>query len=109
MARRTKIFVNKSKTKWIEVERLKPGTYGIVSNNLTNGLVPKLGFTKWDRQVKCLDPRSDDMVMCKTSCHLHWQNVVMNLDSNEFRVNSLARLREALQHVTFVAWDPGDI
>jgi len=105
MAKRTKLFVNKGETKWIEVERLQSGTYGLMDENLSGHIHPGLAFSSWDDEVQCTHPDSCEMVLFDVSRHLQWNNVVMNLDSNEFHVNSLARLLEALAHVTFEAWD----
>ena len=98
---------------WIKVERISPGHYKIVDDNLTSGSYwisdsCALGFCSWDNEVTDLDAGNSDESQCfGMSDHLVWNDV--ELTPEELRAPSIKRLRKALDHVTFCAWCPGDI
>ncbi|HSI21092.1 MAG TPA: hypothetical protein VLA04_05340 [Verrucomicrobiae bacterium] len=99
---------------WIEVSERESGYFEIVGNNMTekNGdwIVDStaLGFGEWDSEVVDLDAGNSDESQCfGISSHLWWNDV--DLTPEYIRAPNLQRLREALEHVAFCAWCPGDI
>lgn len=99
---------------WIVVESVGGGRYVVVDDNLTVKSddwicdATALGFSGWDDEVEDLDAGDSDESQCfDMSSHLRWNDV--DLTPDEFRAPSIGRLCEALAHVTFCAWCPGDI
>lgn len=93
---------------WIEVEETEPGQFEVVGNNMTSDRSPELGFSAWDDQVRDLDNGESDESQCfGMSCRLRWGRVYLSPDS--FTAPSVRKLKEALKHVVYCAWDPDDI
>ena len=98
---------------WIKVEKISPGVFQIIEDNLTSGSdwitdSCALGFCSWDDEVTDLDAGNSDESQCFCmSDHLRWNDV--ELTPRELRAPSIKRLKEALHHVAFCAWCPGDI
>jgi hypothetical protein len=101
------------KENWIIVDEIEPGLFQVVENSMTSGDYwvqdpVALGFCWWDDEVEDLDAGNSDESQCfGISDHLRWNDV--HLTSEELRAPSLDRLREAIGHVAFCAWCPGDI
>ncbi len=100
-------------TSWIEVEK-KGGYFYLVNENLTkkkgNWIKDNtdLGFASWDDTVQNIDYENSDEAQCfDMSRRLKWQEVIMTTKS--FQAKTIERLCEALEHVVFTAWCPGDI
>lgn len=99
---------------WIEVEERIPHIFTVVGDNMTvkDGdwitESTNLGFSSWDDEVTDLDKGQSDESQCfgMSDC-LIWNEVY--LTPYEFRVWSIERLIEALNHVAICAWCPGDI
>lgn len=70
-----------------------------------------LAFSGWDLEVDDIDASQSDESQCfGMSSHLMWKEVDLRLRGDrEFRAPSIGRLKEALTHVTFTAFCPGDI
>ena len=102
-----------SESAWITVKKVSPGVYQIVDNSMTtgdSGLTDccALGFCYWDDEVQDIDAGNSDESQCfEMSDHLRWNDV--DITPEGFKAPSINRLREALKHVGFCAWCPGDI
>lgn len=106
------------KKKWIEVvESKKPGVYVVVDDNITeedigNNWVTKsteLAFKRWDTEVENLDNDRSNASIFGMSAHLKWNEVDLNLFTEEFKAPCLKCLKEAFKHVVVGGWCPGDI
>jgi hypothetical protein len=103
----------RSDDNWIVVTEVTPGVFEIVDDSMTWGdnYVSDdcaLGFCGWDEEVLDLDGGYSDESSCfGMSAYLLWNDV--ELTPTELRAPSIDRLREALRHVAFCAWCPGDI
>jgi len=102
-----------SEEAWIKVKEVSPGIFEIVDNSLTSGDSRisdpcELGLMGWDDEVQDLDAGQSDESQCfKMSVHLRWKDV--DITPDELRASSVERLKEALSHVAFGAWCPGDL
>lgn len=99
---------------WIEIEETAPGEFEVVGNNMTEESKSTwtgntaLGFVGWDTDVEDNDAGSSDESQCfHMSDSLQWKDV--HLSPKHFTAPSIDRLKEALQHVVYTAWCPGDI
>lgn len=102
------------KASWIIVER-KGGVFRLVDDNLTSkdgdwiSDCTDLGFSSWSEEVEDLDNgRSDESQCFEMSNKLQWNEVTLSPDG-PFNAVNIKRLCEALEHVIFCAWCPGDI
>jgi len=102
---------------WVKIKKVEKNLYKIIDENMTdkNGVWiyddVSLGFSEWDETVTDLDRGSSDASQCfGISGHLIWKDVDMAFDCEYFfKAPSIARIKEALQHVAICAWCPGDI
>lgn len=101
---------------WLLFEEWPRGVFRVVKDNLTSGSDSSdpiaLGICKWDSEVEDLDgPRdlySSDVSQCfEMSRELQWKDV--HITPYECCASSVLRLAQALSHVAFCAWCPGDI
>ncbi|MBI3633427.1 MAG: hypothetical protein HY226_03995 [Candidatus Vogelbacteria bacterium] len=113
MGKTYRIMLAENAGEWIEVEKVRKGVYRMVADSMTvegdgNYHNTNLGIREWDEEVVDLDNgRSDGSQCFGISEHLRWNDV--DFTTEEFRAPSIKRLLEALSHVTFTAWCPGDI
>lgn len=91
---------------WIMVEERDEGVFTVVGHNFT-GSNTEISFRAWDDEVSDLDGQSDAAQCFGMSNHLRWNDV--HMEPRCFHAPSLRMLEEALKHVTFCAFDPGDI
>ena len=70
-----------------------------------------LGIIYWDEEVQSLDNNSDEAQCFDMSNKVKWNEVILEEKNNKwiFQAENIDRLCEALQHVDFGAWCPGDI
>ncbi|MFA6536567.1 MAG: hypothetical protein WCT25_04035 [Candidatus Paceibacterota bacterium] len=97
------------KTKWwVKVEEQEPGSFVVVADNLTTDEdAGSLGFSSWDHEVKDLDAgTSAGSEYFNMSDHLQWNDVDMTPE--KFKAPTVERLKQALEHVHFCAWDQRD-
>jgi hypothetical protein len=100
---------------WIEIVRKKKGVYEIVNDNFTSeiGKPPEernfingtgIGLEPADEEVEVFDTD-----FWGVESHLKWHDVEFNLgDDNRIYAPSINRIREAIKHIDFVAFCPGD-
>lgn len=99
----------------IEVKCTAPGVYTIIDNSLVDQhgspMVDDthLGFCEWDDCVENLDTDSISFEWCNISVRVKWMDVVICLETDECYAPSLGRLMQALCHITFCAFCPGDM
>lgn len=97
---------------WIEVKEVSPNLFKVVNDNMTEGDdwvhdSCALCFCDWDDEVANLDHVSDAADCYGMSERLIWRGAI--LTPWEFYASSVDLLREALEHVVFCAWCPGDV
>lgn len=95
---------------WIKVIEQKPMTFTIVGDSMTdpNGYKTDLGLSSWDEEVVDEDGGWSDEASCfGMSVHLRWNDV--NIYPDHIEGGTLEEVKEAVKHVKFIAWDPGDI
>jgi hypothetical protein len=110
------IKVNK-KGDWIEVMpncSLGRGTYLIEGCNFlkrTDTRFEHLCFTSWRSTVEDLDQGHSDLASSfGGSLHLRWKDVEFDLSGPDtIKAPNLKRIKEAVKHVTFGAWDTDDV
>jgi hypothetical protein len=97
---------------WIKVRR-RHNRWTVVDDSMTDKKGDwirdntALGFPVWDDEVKDLDNFSDAASCFGMSEKLQWEDVTLTPDY--FQASSIERLCEALDHVCFCAWCPGDV
>jgi len=112
MSNTHKIFVNDG-TEWIVVREEDSGHFVIIDDSMTEegdwlSDCIDLGLCDWNSEVQDIDAGDSDESQCfGMSTHLVWKDVTITPSSIE--ASSLERLSEALTHITFCSWCPGDI
>ncbi|OGY24314.1 MAG: hypothetical protein A2172_00405 [Candidatus Woykebacteria bacterium RBG_13_40_15] len=96
----------------MDVVEKEPGVFRVLRETLTNEEQPDFAFSKWDDDVEDLDAkagdfRSDISQLSGMSNHLRMGEV--DLTPREYHAPSIDLLKEALTHVEFGTFDPGDI
>lgn len=94
---------------WIEVRRTGDDVYELTANSIVRPLQGRTGlaFRSWDNEVTNVDNGWSDVALFLMSDHLRWNEV--DLTPERFQASSFNRLVEALGHVTFGCYDPGDV
>jgi hypothetical protein len=102
---------------WIEVTQVSKTTFHVTDDNMTEEGDPiyttsDFAFRSWDSEVEQLDVDSYSEVVqvFRFSEELRWKDVYMKIDVPFImEAPSLDRLKEALSHVVFGSYCPGDI
>jgi hypothetical protein len=99
---------------WIKVRRKGKGSWHLIEENLTDKKgnwiadATDLGFSRWDKTlVQSLDRNSDESQCFGMSNRLQCNGI--SITTQTFGASSIEELAEALSHVEFCAWCPGDI
>jgi hypothetical protein len=89
---------------WIEVEKISDGRYKLVGSSLTDQWRPAVAVSAWDKDVRVSNYDNYDPPF-----ELWWNDITMNMLEGEFHAPNIVRLREAMNHVAFMGWDPADV
>ena len=98
----------------IVVKEMEPGVFKIVDNSITKKDEHQMagetfiGFGEWDDEVVDLDSRSSDARYFDMSEHLRWEDVEF-IGDDEIKAPSLDRLKQALQHIKILPYNPEDM
>ncbi len=96
------------KENWIEVICVRNGRYKVVANNMTSKKERGLSFSEWTDDVINLDHEDrSDAAWIGMSEKLRWRNVIIT--PKKIIAPDIKKVRQALKHVVFCAWDIDDM
>lgn len=104
---KVKVF-GQEKSGSMVIQKVAPDRFNIVDNSMFNKNTPGLGFMAWDKDlVLNMDKDSDEWQCFKISTKLSIEGCVA--DGEGFTARGMKGIKEIIKHITYIAYDPGDI